>query len=167
MLADMVGDLAEAQGSNWRVHSAGTDVGEGQAISARTRATRVGAEGLDGNIRGSGLDCGRLFVATLVKHSIGNGSWATKLASRAIHTLKEIVRFRAPCSIKSRLCQLNCVASQDSAVGTSNFLERSSMHVFGHTTSSNGWSRTPRAHTSELCCDAARLRECKVERAVE
>jgi len=38
MLAYMLSDLAEAEGLNWRVRSAGTHVIEGQAMSSRTRA---------------------------------------------------------------------------------------------------------------------------------
>ena len=38
MLAYMLGDLAETEGRDWRVRSAGTHVVEGQAMSARTRA---------------------------------------------------------------------------------------------------------------------------------
>ena len=37
MLAYMLSDLAEAEGRDWRVRSAGTHVIEGQAMSARTR----------------------------------------------------------------------------------------------------------------------------------
>lgn len=38
MLAYMLSDLAEAEGRDWRVRSAGTHVIEGQAMSSRTRA---------------------------------------------------------------------------------------------------------------------------------
>lgn len=38
MLAYMLGDLAEAEGLDWRVRSAGTHVAQGQAMSSRTRA---------------------------------------------------------------------------------------------------------------------------------
>ena len=38
MLAYMLGDLADAEGRNWQLRSAGTHVAVGQAMSSRTRA---------------------------------------------------------------------------------------------------------------------------------